>query len=289
MNRDQAGGKAFVDALRELGYDEGRHYVFDDRRWEKSDEVPALVRDLIRLKTDVIVAATPYSIIGAKSVTNHVPIVFIYAADPVATGRVKSLNRPGGNLTGFAWDHGFATNVKNLELLKETIPTLQRVANLWEAADVVHPLYAKYMDEAAPRMGIRLLSIGLREPADFGPAFATMREEKVQAVIIGPGARLTVPHRHALLALAEAYQLPAITSHLSWDWPGALLNWGPNHTDTPRQVAKYVDRILKGAKPSDLPVIQPSKYDVIVDMRVARKLGIAVPQSVLVRADRVFE
>lgn len=289
MNRDQSGGSAFVDALKELGYDEGRHYVFDDRRWEKPDEVPALVRDLVRLKTDVIVAATPYSIAGAKSITHRVPVVFVYSADPVATGLVKSLSRPEGNLTGFAWDHGFATNVKNLELLKEAMPALQRAANIWDAADMVHPIYAKYMEEAAPRMGIQLLQLGLREPSDFEPAFAKMRKERSEAVIIGPGARLTVPHRYTLLALAEANRLPVVASHFSWDWPGALLNWGPNHTDTPRQVAKYVDRILKGAKPGDLPVVQPSKYDLVVDMRVARKLGIAIPQSMLLRADKVIE
>jgi putative ABC transport system substrate-binding protein len=289
MNRDQSGGKLFVEAMKELGYDEGRHYVFDDRRWEKPEEVPGLVRDLVRLRTDVIVAATPYSIAGAKSATDRVPIVFLYAADPVATGLVKSLSRPEGNLTGFAWDHGFATNVKNLELLKEAIPTLERVAYVWDAADVAHPIYAKYMDEAAPRMGIQLLSMGLREPSDFEPAFARMRKEKTQAVVIGPGARLTVPHRHALMALVEANRLPAVASHLSWDWPGALLNWGPNNTDTPRQVAKYVDRILQGAKPGDLPVVQPAKYDLIVDLRVARKLGIAIPQSMLIRADKVIE
>lgn len=289
MNRDQSGGRAFVAALKELGYEEGRHYVFDDVRWEKPEEAPALVRDLVQRNADVIVAATPYSIAGAKSATDRVPIVFLYAADPVATGLVKSLGRPGGNLTGFAWDHGFATNVKSLELLKEAIPTLQRAANIWDAADVAHPIYAKYMDEAAPKIGIQLLSLPLRDPSDFEPAFARMREQKMQAVIIGPGARLTIPHRHALLALVGANRLPAIAGHLSWDWPGALLNWGPNHVDTPRHVARYVDLVLKGAKPGNLPVVQPSKYDVILDMRVARKLGIPIPQSMLVRADRVIE
>lgn len=288
MNRDQSGGKLFVEAMRQLGYDEGHHYVYDDRRWEKPEDVPALARDLVQRKADVIVAATPYSIVGAKSVTDRVPIVFLYAADPVAVGLVKSLSRPEGNLTGFAWDHGFATNVKNLELLKEAIPALRRVANIWDAADMVHPIYAKYMDEAAPRMGIQLLSMGLREASDFEPAFARMRKEKTEALIIAPGARLTVPHRYALLALVEANRLPAVASHLSWDWPGALLNWGPNHTDTPRQVARYVDRILKGAKPGDLPVVQPAKYDLIIDMRVARKLGIGIPQSMLIRADKLI-
>lgn len=289
MNRDQSGGKLFVEAMKELGYDEGRHYVFDDRRWDKADEVPALVRDLVRLKADVIVAATPYSIAGAKSVTDRVPIVFVYSADPLASGLVKSLSRPEGNLTGFAWDHGYATNVKNLELLKEAMPALQRVANLWDAADMVHPIYAKYMEEAAPRMGIQLLQLGLREPSDFEPAFARIRKGKSEAVIIGPGARLTVPHRYKLLALADAERLPVVASHFSWDWPGALLNWGPNHADTPRQVAKYVGRILKGARPGDLPVVQPSKYDLHIDIRVARKLGIVIPQAMLLRADKVIE
>ncbi|MGQ0652378.1 MAG: ABC transporter substrate binding protein [Betaproteobacteria bacterium] len=178
---------AFVAALKELGYDEGRHYVFDDKRWDKPEDVPVLVRDLVGRKADVIVATNPYSIAGAKSVTDRVPIVVVFASDPVATGLVKSLSRPEGNLTGFTWDHGFATNVKAIELLKETISGLLRVANLFDAIDAVHPIYAKHIEEAAPGMGIRLLSMGLREPSDFEPAFVKMREQKVQALHIAPG------------------------------------------------------------------------------------------------------
>jgi len=162
MNRDQPGGRLFVEAMKELGYEEGRHYVFDDRRWEKPDEIPALVRDLVRLKTDVIVAATPHSIAGAKSGTDRVPIVFLYSADPVSTGLVRSLSRPEGNLTGFTWDHGFETYVKQLELLKEAMPELRRAALIWDAADAVHPIYAKHIEGAAPALGIHLISLGLQ-------------------------------------------------------------------------------------------------------------------------------
>jgi putative tryptophan/tyrosine transport system substrate-binding protein len=289
MNRDQWGGKLFVEAMKDLGHEEGRHYIFDDRRWAKADEVPALARDLVRLKADVIVAATPYSIVGAKSVTDSVPIVFVYAADPLEAGLVKSLSRPEGNLTGFAWDHGYASYVKSLELLREAIPSIRRVANLWDAADIAHPVYAKHTAAGAVRMRIDLLQFGLNEISDFEPAFARMRKEKCEGILLGPGARLTIPHRHKLLALTDSARLAAVAHATYVDWPGALLNWAPNHDEIPRQVARYVDRILKGAKPADLPVVQPSKYDLHVDLRVARKLGITIPQSMLLRADRVIE
>ena len=289
MNRDKRGGIAFLAAMRELGYREGRDYILDERQWRKQEEVPGLVRELVRLKTDVIIAAAPPSIVGAKAVTDKVPIVMMYTAEPVAMGLVQSLNRPGGNLTGLTWDHGFETNLKALELLKETLPALRRVALLWDATDSVHPVYAGYFEKAAPQLGLVLISAPLRQTSDFEPAFARMREQKADALVILPSGQITIPNAPALLALAARERMPTLFSAIGREFADVLLYYGPNLSNAPRRAAAYVDRILKGANPAEMPIEQPEKYDLIVDLRTARKLGISVPHAVMVRADRVIE
>ncbi len=288
MNRGNTDGIAFVTAMKELGYQEDREYVLDDRPRQQQEQIPDMVRDLVRLKTDVIIAASPPSILAAKSVTDRVPIVMMYSAEPVAMGLVRSLNRPGGNLTGLTWDHGFETNLKALELLKEALPSLRRVALLWDATDSVHPVYAKYYEKAAPQVGLALISAPVRQTSDFELTFAQMRKERAEALVILPSAQITVPHRNEIMALAARDRIPTLVANVGRDFPDALLYHGPNLTAMPRRVAAYVDRILKGAKPADLPIEQPDKYDVIVDLRAARKFGLTIPTSVLLRADRVI-
>lgn len=289
MNRDKPGGMAFLAAMRELGYREGRDYILDERQWKKQEEVPGIVRELVRLKTEVIIAAAPPSIVGAKAVTDKVPIVMMYTAEPVAMGLVQSLNRPGGNLTGLTWDHGFETNLKALELLKETLPALRRVALVWDATDSVHPVYAGYFEKAAPQVGLALISAPLRQTADFEPAFARMREHKADALVVLPSGQITIPNAPALLALAARERLPTLFSAIAREFSDVLLYYGPNLSNAPRRAAAYVDRILNGANPAEMPIEQPEKYDLIVDLRTARKLGISVPHAVMVRADRVIE
>lgn len=289
MNRGKPGGIAFLAAMRELGYREGRDYILDERQWRKQEEVPGLVRELVRLKTEVIIAAAPPSIVGAKAVTDKVPIVMMYTAEPVAMGLVQSLNRPGGNLTGLTWDHGFETNLKALELLKETLPALRRVALLWDATDSVHPVYAGYFEKAAPQLGLALISAPLRQTSDFEPAFARMREQKADALVILPSGQITIPQAPAIMALAARERLPTLFSAIAREFPDVLLYYGPNLSNAPRRAAAYVDRILKGANPAEMPIEQPEKYDLIVDLRTARKLGISVPHAVMVRADRVIQ
>lgn len=289
MNRTNRGGMAFAAAMEELGYREGRDYILDDRQWKNQDEVPGIVLDLVRLKTDVIIAAAPPSIVGAKSVTDKVPIVMMYTAEPVAMGLVRSLNRPGGNLTGLTWDHGFETNLKALELLKETLPELRRVALIWDATDSVHPVYAGYFEKAAPQVHLGLVSTPLRQPADFGPAFRKMRGQRADALVILPSGQITIPHAKAIMALAERERLPTLFSAVGREFAGVLLYYGPNLSGAPRRAAAYVDRILRGANPAEIPIEQPEKYDLVVDLRTARKLGITVPHSILLRADKVIE
>lgn len=289
MNRGNQGAVAFMAAMKELGYQEGRDYIYDDRAWLQQEQIPEIVRDLVRLNTDVIIAATPPSILAARNVTNKIPIVMMYSAEPVATGLVQSLNRPGGNLTGLTWDHGFETNLKALELLKETLPGLSRVGVVWDATDSVHPIYAKYYDKAGPLVGLTIVSLPVRSPADFEPAFTHMRKQRTQALVVLPSAQITVPHRNAIMALAARDKTPTLVQDHSREYPDALLYHGPNLTTMPRRAASFADRLLKGAKVGDLPIEQPNKYDVTVDLRAARKLGVKVPQSVLARADKVIE
>jgi len=292
MNRNLPGGRDFLAAMKELGYAEGRDFVYEERSWERQDEAPEMVRELVRLKANVIIAAGPPSIVAAKSVTDRVPILMMYSAEPVAMGLVRSLNRPGGNITGLTWDHGFETNLKALELLKETLPKIRRVAVIWDATDSVHPVYASYYEKAAPRVSLGLISSPVRRLEDVEPTLARMRKERADALVILPSGQLTVPKRVEILAMALRERIPTLYAYSGLsgrDFPGALLHFGPNLANMPRRAAAYVARILKGAKPADIPIEQPDKYDLVVDLTVARKLGITIPPSVLLRADRVIE
>jgi len=287
--RDKWAGKAFLAAMKGLGYQEGRDFVYELREWQKPEDVRTLVSELIRLKADVIVASAPPSIVGARSVTDRTPIVMVYAADPVATGLVRSLSRPGGNMTGLTWDHGFDTVLKQLELLSEALPAVRSIAILWDATDTAHPIYAGYFDRAAERLRLRLLSFGIRGATDLAPAFENMRRSGAEALVVLPSAQLLIPQRHEVMGLVRTNRIPTITGPIHWDFPGALFLWAPSQEHVPQRAAVFVDRIFKGANPGDLPIEQPSRYLFHVDLRVARELGIAIPQSVRVRADRVIE
>ena len=287
--RDKWAGKDFLAALKHLGYREDRDFVYDVREWQKPEDVPALVAELVRVKVDVIVASAPPSIVGARSVTDRIPIVMAFAADPVATGLVRSLSHPGGNMTGLTWDHGFDTVLKQLELLSEALPRVRRVAILWDASDTAHPIYAKYFDQAGERLRLGIVSIGVRTAQDFAPAFDNMRKSKAEALVVLPSAQLIIPQRHEVMKLVRANRIPTITGPIHWDFPGALLLWAPSQEHVPQRAAMFVHRILKGAAPGDLPIEQPSRYLFHIDLGVARTLGVSIPQSVMVRADKVIE
>jgi putative ABC transport system substrate-binding protein len=289
MSRDLAGGRDFLSSMKQFGYVEGRDFVYDERYWERQEEASDIARDLVRLRADVIIAAGPPSIVAAKAVTERVPIVMMYSAEPVAMGLVRSLNRPGGNITGLTWDHGFETNLKALELLKETLPGILHVGLIWDASDSVHPVYAGYYEKAAPQVNLKLISAPLREMADVEPAFLRMKKEKADALVILPSGQLTVPKRVEILAIAVRNRIPTLYAYVGRDAPGALLHFGPNLSAMPRRAAAYVDRIFKGARPAEIPIEQPDKYDLVIDLTTARKLGVKVPNSVFVRADKVIE
>lgn len=291
MRRTASEGMAFIAAMKSLGYVEGRDFTYDERIWAQQEDAPALVRQLVELRADVIIAAGPPSILAAKAGTSEIPIVMMFSAEPVATGIVKSLSRPGGNLTGLTYDHGFEASAKSMELLKEMLPKLERVAVMWDGTDSVHPIYARYFAKASSQVGLALLSLELKGPSDIEAAFSRMKKEKSGALVVLPSGQTTLPHRKAILGLAERERMPTLfnIADRDRDYPGALLRYGPNYSNMPRRAAAYVDRILKGAKPSDMPIEQPDKYDVIIDLSVARRLGIKVPSSLVARADRVIE
>jgi putative tryptophan/tyrosine transport system substrate-binding protein len=289
MDRSSPGGRDFLAAMKELGYAEGRDFVYEERFWQTQDQAPDMVRELVRLKAQVIIAAGPPSIVAAKSVTDRVPIVMMYSAEPVAMGLVRSLNAPGGNITGLTWDHGFETNLKALELLKEVLPKLRRVALLWDASDSVHPVYARTYENVAPRVKVELQSLPVQGMADIEAALERMKKARADALIVLPSGQLTVPRRREILSLAMRARMPTLFAYVGRDAPDALLQFGPHLANMPRRAAAYVDRILKGAKPADIPVEQPDKYDLVVDLVAAGKLGISVPRSVLVRADQVLK
>jgi putative ABC transport system substrate-binding protein len=290
MELTKPAGGDFRAAMKAFGHLEGRDVVYEGRYWRSQEQAPEMVRGLVRLGVDVIVAAGPPSIVAARAVTDRVPIVMMYSAEPVAMGLVASLSRPGGNITGLTWDHGFETNLKALELLREALPKLRRVALIWDATDSVHPVYARHFAKAAPQLGMTLVSVALKNIADLEPEFARMRAEKAEALVVLPSGQITIPNRGTILSLVTRERLPTLVAIIDdRDWPGALLRYGPNLSSSPRRAAAYVDRILKGAKPADMPVEQPDKYDFIVDLAAAKMLGVKLPASLLARADRVIE
>ena len=290
FNRDKWGGIALLRAMRELGHVEGRDVAFDFRYWRDSGELAGLMGELAREHVDVIVAVAPPAIRAAKAATARVPVVFVFSAEPVAAGVVPNLNRPGGNLTGLTWDHGFETYAKQLELLKEALPKLRRVAILWDSApDTTHDIYMEFYERAAPQMGLEIVSAAVRGSADLTPAFDKMQREKAEALIVLPSAQVTIPQREAIMALARRDRLPTLVGIMQYTFSGALFQNAPNHADYPQRVAAYLDRILKGAKPGDLPIELPTKFELVINMKPAKTLGLTIPPSVLARADEIIK
>jgi putative tryptophan/tyrosine transport system substrate-binding protein len=277
----------FLDGMKRLGYEVGKDFVFEERYWHGDpDRVPRLARELIELKVNVIVAVGPQSIEGARRATESVPIVMLYSSDPVLLGWVKSLNRPGGNLTGLAWDHGFYFAAKQVELLRKTLPRAERMAYLLNLTNPALLEFSKRLDKLSQRSGVHLVPVGVTSSSDFEAAFEHMRKERVDALIVVTDP-LTVPHREAIMSLASRARLPTLVT-ADFGFPDALIVYGPRSSDMPARAASYVDRILKGARAGDLPIEQPTKYDLQVNLKVARSLGLVIPQSVLLQADHVL-
>jgi putative ABC transport system substrate-binding protein len=279
--------EAFRQRLRELGYVEGKNLVIEYRYADgKLDRLPDLAAELVGLKVDIIVTIGPGPTLAAKKASGTIPIVFAGASDPVGTGIVSSLARPGGNITGLSL---MAPDLdgKRLELLKEAVPKVARVAFLWRSGGPRGNLPLTDMEAAAKALGLKLLSLEVRSLDDFEGAFARAKKERAQALITTTGALINTQQRR-VLDFAAKNRLPAIYHYSEFVEAGGLMSYGPNNADVFRRAADFVDKILKGAKPADLPVQQATKFEFVVNMNAAKQIGLTIPPNVLARADRVI-
>jgi putative tryptophan/tyrosine transport system substrate-binding protein len=273
----------FRKGLREYGYVEGQNITFELRPADdKLDRLRALADELVRLKVDIIVAAATPAITAARQATTEIPIV-MNAGDPVATGLISSLARPGGNITGLSSTTA-ELSAKTLELVREVLPSTRRVAVLANAPDPFSRPYIELIEQGGRTLGIAIQIFMIRGVDEFDPAFAAMEKERADAVMVQP----SLP-RKPILGLALKYRLPLFGTARVLPEEGGLMAYTVNQNDLFRRMASYVDRILKGAKPADLPVEQPTRYDLIVNLKAARALDITIPTTVLARADEVIE
>jgi len=283
--------EAFLQGLRDLGYVEGRNVVIEYRDAEgKLERFPALAAELVALKVDVILAPGTPGALAAKQATRTLPIVFIGAGDPVTSGLVTSLARPGGNVTGLS---NLTPELvgKRLELLTQAIPGVSRVAVLWQPGGLPERTekdMLKAAEVAARALGVRLQFVEARGPADFDRAFSEMTRARAGALTV-LATTMLLGERRRLVDLAAKNRLPAVYELREFVDAGGLMAYGPDLADLFRRAATYVDKILKGAKPGDLPVEQPTKFELVLNLKAAKALGLTIPQSVLGRADEVIQ
>ncbi len=279
--------EALLDGLRERGYREGQNLVFERRFSEGHAELfPELAAELVRLRVDCIIVPTTPAALAAKHATQTIPIVMTTAINPVGAGLVASLARPGGNLTGLS-GLGAALNEKRLELLQEVVPGLTRVAVLWNAANPANATAWHETQAAAHALGLRLHSQEVRGPQDFEGAFARMAQARPEALLVLSDALIGM-HRSQIVAFATQQHLPGMFAGRPSVVDGGLMYYGPNPSNNYRRAAYYVDRILKGAKPADLLVEQPMKFELVINLKTAQALGLTIPPSVLFQADEVI-
>jgi putative ABC transport system substrate-binding protein len=278
----------FEQGLRKLGYVEGKNILIE-RRSTKGDikQLPALTADLVRLKVDVILVPGTPGALAAKKVTRTIPIVFASASDAVGSGLVESLARPGGNLTGLTQISPDLAG-KRLEILKETVPRLSRVAVLLDYNAGASALSLTQTQDAARRFGIQLTTVEMAEASTFDSAFMTMTKDRAGAlVVISSGNFLNEAKRIA--DLANKHRLPAIYTVKEYVDAGGLMNYGVDLPDLFQRAATYVDKIFKGAKPADLPVEQPTKFEFVINLKTAKQIGLTIPPIVLAKADRLIK
>ena len=272
-----------VQGLREMGYSEAQNLAIEWRYSEgQVERFPEMAAELVRLPIDLIVAVSTPAALAAKQATQSTPIVMVYVADPVGTGLVRSLARPGGNITGVS-DMAVDLSAKRLQLLKDAVPTLSDVAVLWNSADPGMVLRFREIEAAARLLGVRLHSVEVRGPLDFQPAFAAIARERPDGLFVVAEV-LTLGHRCQVLDFAHQQRLPAMYEFGVFAREGGLMAYGPPLTHTFQRGAYYVSSILKGAKPDDLPVEQPTNFELIVNLKTANSLGLTLPPHLLVAA-----
>jgi putative ABC transport system substrate-binding protein len=281
--------EAFRQGLRELGWVEGANIVVDYRITEgKVDRLDDLAAELVRLKVDVIAAGPTPPALAAKKATGTIPIVMLGAASPVELGLVDSLARPGRNVTGMSWSVDLEIIGKGVELLKETLPKLRLAAVLWNPTNPAQSLGITNVKAASRSAGVQLQLLQARGLDELAGAFAAMTEQRVEAVLVVADA-LFVSQRARLADLEARHRLPSMHSLRANVEAGGFMSYGPDLVAVWRRAAVFVDRILRGAKPADLPVEQPTKYELVINLRRAKALGLAIPPAVLARADEVIQ
>jgi putative ABC transport system substrate-binding protein len=279
----------FAEHLHHLGYVNGRNLVVERRHaGGRTDELPKLAADLVRLKVDVLFAISTPGVEAAGMATQSVPIVFVAVGDPVGTGLVKSLARPGGNITGISAQLRDLSG-KQLQLLKELVPNLSRVAALWNPTNAASASGHKEEEEAARLSGIEIKALAIRDAAELEAALAALsQDQSVGALLVHPAAPI-FEHRSRIMEIAVKRRMIALSSFKAMAEAGALASYGPDLREHGRLAAEYVDKILKGRKPADLPVQQPTKFEFVINLRTAKALGLTIPPSLLARADQVIE
>jgi len=279
--------EALRHGLNELGYFEGKNISIAYRYAEGNlDRLPQLAAGLVQLNVDVILTASEFGALAAKNATGTIPIVFAVSEDAVASGLVSSLAHPGGNITGLTVLSA-ELGGKRLELIKESSPNITRVGFLWPSTGPRGAAVLKELEAPAKSLGLKLQSLPIRTLQDFGPAFEAAKKDRIEALLTYPTPLLNTS-REKILNFATQSRVPAVYPSSEYVERGGLMSYAPNYTDLFRRSAIYVDKILKGAKPADLPVEQPTKFEFIVNLKAAKQIGLAMPPNVLARADRVI-
>src|SRR5439155_4165537 len=276
---------AFRQGLRDLGYVEGKTITIEYRFSEgREDRLRQFISELVHLKVDVILTSGTAVTLATKNATSTVPIVFTAVDDPVAFGLIDSLGRPGGNITGLTSGAGPGLYGKRLEFLKESFPRLSRVAVLWNPDDPGSVINVRGMEAPARSLSLKLQSVEMREPNDLEQAFSAMKREHAEALVTILGA-LVGGQRSRIVDLAAKSRLATMSAESRWTEAGGLMSYGASYPDLYRRAATYVDKILKGAKPADLPVEQPTKFEFVINLKTAKQIGLTIPPNVLARSD----
>ena len=280
--------EALREGLRDLGYVDGKNLVIEFRWSSTVEQMHEAAAELARMKVDIIFATSSTEAESARRATSTIPIVFATHADPVGVGHVSSLARPGGNMTGLA-DLQSVITPKRLEILKATVPQVTRFGVLWSPTAPSYRPFLEAAEATGRKLGVQLLTVGVSIVADYDGAFAKMAQDRVGALLVH-GAALTARHNPRLLAeLALKHRLPTMFGPTENVVAGGLMSYSPDYIDLTRRAAVYIDKILKGARPAELPVEQASKYQLVINLKTAKALGLTIPPSLLARADQVIE
>ena len=280
--------RPFHDGLSQLGYVEGKNIAIE-WRWAqaRAERFPELAAELVRLKVQVIIATNNPAVAAAQKATKTIPIVMVIVTDPIRLGFVATLARPAGNITGLTIQSPELAG-KRLQLLKEALPHLTRVAVLWDPTELGRRGVVEETEAASPRLGLQLQPVEVRSASDIGSAFTAMLREHVGAVLVY-GSSMLYAHRATIAELAAKSRLPAMCPGPEWMDAGFVMTYSASLNDMCRRAPYFVDRILKGAKPADLPVEQPTKFELVINLNTAKTLGLTIPPALLARADQVIE